>query len=337
MLQVLDLNHKNEWNELVQSMSEYDFYHLAEYHQLDESGKAQLLYFRNSNIVFAFPVIVREIEGTIYKDIASVYGYAGPVSKKFNPDKTTILQFQNELKAYFDKNNIISAFSRLHPLFQNQAVLLGNFGEIVDVNTTIGLDLTLPEPKQRSQYAHSVRNDINRLEREGIRVKKATTKKEIDAFVTIYQENMRRVNASESYFFSHQYFYDFLKSIPSTLLLVYLNDELISGSLYTACNGIVQSHLSATKEDYMSYSPLKYLWDKIRIWGVKEKMNYLHLGGGYGGQNDSLYEFKSQFSKQRFIFQTWRYIHNKAVYDDLVYQRYEKNIPATSFFPLYRF
>ena len=337
MLQVLDLNHKKEWNEVIQSMNEYDFYHQAEYHQLDQSGKAQLLYFRNSNTFFAVPVIVRNIEGTIYKDITSVYGYAGPLSKELNPNKKDVLLFQNELKKYFDQNHIITVFSRLHPLFQNQEILLKNLGEIEDVNATVGVDLTLPKSEQRSQYSHSLKNDINRLEKEGIYVKQAQTKKEIDAFVAIYHENMKRVNASEKYYFSNPYFYDFLKSIHSTLLLAYLNDELISGSLYTAYNGIVQSHLSATHGDYLTYSPLKYLWDKIRIWGVKEKMNYLHLGGGYGGQDDSLYAFKSQFSKQRFMFKVWKYVHDETIYNELVSQKYGDNIPVTSFFPLYRY
>jgi len=336
MLKIIRLNQSREWNEIIQSMNEYDFYHLAEYHKLDQSGEALLLYYRSSNASFAFPVILREIEGTPYKDITSVYGYAGPLSRNLIFSEEDILLFQNELKKFFDQNNIIVAFSRLHPFFKNQHLLFRNLGEVVDANITVSIDLTLPEIEQRSQYSHSVRNDINRLEKGKIQMKKAETRKEIDAFIDIYRENMKRVNASDRYFFSDQYFYDFLESIKSTLLLAYIDNVLVSGSLFTTCNGILQSHLSATKDKYLDQSPLKYVWDRIRILGTKEKMKAFHLGGGYGGQNDTLYEFKSQFSKQQFMFKIWKYIHNQDIYNSLVCGENKENLSSSSYFPLYR-
>ena len=316
-------------------MKEYDFYHLPEYHCLDSSGKAMLFYFQNESEAFAWPVILREIEGTDYKDVSSVYGYAGPLTNVEKPSKHSVRLFQEGIKTYFTDNQIVSAFSRLHPLFENQPDLLQDWGEVVDMNTTVGVDLTLPEAKQKSQYVHSLRNDINRLEKE-LQVKQAETKEEIDLFIEIYWENMRRVNATEAYFFWKQYFYDFLETIPSYLFLAYYKGEPISGSLFTVCNGIIESHLSATKNEFLSLSPLKYIWDRIRMFGVAEKNKYMHLGGGYGGKNDTLFEFKSQFSKYRFQFKVWKYIHNQKIYKDLIIAKSETKKNKNDFFPLYR-
>lgn len=133
-------------------MHEYDFYHLAEYHRLDTSGEAFLLYFANETDAFAFPVIVRNIEGTEYKDITSVYGYAGPLSRKSHPAPEAIRLFQEELKKYLDDNRIISVFARLHPLFEDQSSLLQNRGEVSDTNLTVAIDLTLPEKEQRKWW-----------------------------------------------------------------------------------------------------------------------------------------------------------------------------------------
>jgi lipid II:glycine glycyltransferase (peptidoglycan interpeptide bridge formation enzyme) len=147
---------------------------------------------------------------------------------------------------------------------------------------------------------------------------------------------MKRVNASKKYFFSREYFYQFLETIDSTLLLALYEGKIISGSLFTEYNGIVQTHLSATRNEYLYLSPLKYIWDCIRIMAKEKNRDFLHLGGGFGGKNDSLFGFKSQFSKQYFIFRTWRYVHNKAVYDQLLAETFKNEMPESSYFPLYR-
>ncbi|GHV23839.1 hypothetical protein FACS189428_7680 [Clostridia bacterium] len=89
-MEIINVREEKRWNEIVQSMHEYDFYHLAEYHRLDTSGEAFLLYYADKTAAFAFPVIVRNIEGTGYKDIISVYGYAGSLSRDKNSDPEAI-------------------------------------------------------------------------------------------------------------------------------------------------------------------------------------------------------------------------------------------------------
>jgi len=336
MFKILSLDEKEKWNEIICSMYQYDFYHLAEYHQLDQSGKSLLLCFSSKATTIVFPVVVRQIHETGYNDITSVYGYAGPLSNKKEPDIQIVKEFQIELQHFFDSHKIVSVFSRLHPFFINQDFFLSGFGNIVDTNQTVGIDLTIPEREQKRQYSHSVKNHINRLERRNIIVKKAETRNEIDIFVEIYKENMKRVNASQIYFFSNDYFYWFLEKLPSTLFIAYYKDKAISGSLFTACNGIVQPHLSATLDDYLCWSPLKLVWNSIRLKAIEKREKWMHLGGGVSGSDDSLFQFKAQFSYLRFMFKTWRYIHNEEIYNSLVSEKFLGSVPHSSFFPLYR-
>ncbi|MDR0834200.1 MAG: hypothetical protein LBN93_08475 [Candidatus Symbiothrix sp.] len=335
MLEVIDISQSERWDEIVRSMHAYDFYHLPAYHRLDTSGQPLLLYCKTNTDAFVLPIILRDIPGTTYKDITSVYGYAGPLSQTNNPSASDIGLFQEDLKVYFDVHHIVSMFTRLHPLFENQAHLLTGLGETVDLNQTVAIDLTQPEAKQRKQYAHSLKNDINRL-KNSLSIKEAKSKEDIDAFIDIYYDNMKRVNASEKYFFSNDYFYQFFETINSTLLLAIYQGELISGSLFTECHGIVQSHLSATRSEYLYLSPVKYIWECIRRLAQAKNDTIFHLGGGFGGKDDSLFAFKSQFSKCRFMFQTGRYIHNQAVYAHLVAEKFKNEVPQSSYFPLYR-
>ena len=337
MLEIIPANNSKRWNEIVRSLPEYDFYHLAEYHGLDLSGKALLLHFPHKKGTFVLPVLLREIDGTDYRDITSVYGYAGPLSSENNPDPEALRSFHEALKHYFDTQRVVSVFSRLHPLFEKQTSLVDDLGKVTDTNLTVGIDLSLPPAEQRSQYAHSLKNDINRLNKSGLTIKKAENTEEIDWFRILYYESMKRVNAAEMYYFPPSYFYDFLSGIDSEIRLAYYQGIPISGSLFTRCNGIIQVHLSATQSDYLSLSPLKSVWDQIRIFGTENQLKHMHLGGGFGGKNDSLLAFKAQFSKQRFMFKVWSYIHNREMYERFVKEKFGRNIPETAFFPLYRF
>jgi hypothetical protein len=336
MFEVVSLNQKDRWNEIIRSMVQYDFYHLADYHYVDSSGTPLLLYFSTKNTDFALPVVLRSIKGTEYTDITSVYGYAGPLSDRKNPDRQSVKAFQNKLLHFFDSYKVVSVFARLHPIFKDQKELLTGLGEIVDMNLTVGIDLTLPENEQRKHYSRSLKYKINSLKNKGVTIVTASTKKEVDVFRAIYKENMDRVHASEHYYFSSDYFYTILNEIDSCILLALYENEYISGSLCTFCNRIVQAHLNATKDDFLYLSPLKLVLEQARIEGIKKKMQWLHLGGGRSGSDDSLFVFKSRFSDLRFPFKTWKYIHNESIYAYLISSKFSDSIPPSSFFPLYR-
>ena len=336
MLKILTVDQKEQWNSIVRSMNQYDFYHLAEYHQLEHSGQPLLLYFSSQKTSITLPVVLRPVAGTEYNDLTSVYGYVGPLPDRENPDEQSIKDFHEALFHFFGLYKIVSVFTRLHPLFGNQALLLSGLGEIVEISRTVAIDLSLPEQEQKRQYAHSIKSDINRLKRRDVYIKKVQSREEINLFIEMYRESMNRVKASNMYFFPDEYFYRFMEKLPSSLFLAYHEKKAISGSLTTACNGIVQHHLSATLNDYLKWSPLKFVWDYIRRDAIEKNEKWMHMGGGFGGADDSLFQFKSFFSDLRFPFKIWQYIHNKDVYNRLTSEKHANRTPDSSFFPLYR-
>ena len=94
----------------------------------------------------------------------------------------------------------------------------------------------------------------------------------------------------------------------------------------------MQYHLAGTKEDFIAEAPMKLILDEARLIGNGTTANCLHLGGGVGGQDtDSLFRFKSAFSKDFKQFSVWKFIINEKIYEDL-----SKDKVRTDFFPLYR-
>ncbi|MBT8393232.1 MAG: aminoacyltransferase, partial [Bacteroidia bacterium] len=107
-----------------------------------------------------------------------------------------------------------------------------------------------------------------------------------------------------------------------------------AGSLFVTTNNIVQYHLSGTRFEFSHLTPTKLLIDEMRIEATERGLQFYNLGGGIGGNSkDSLFRFKSSFSKDFKDFNTWNLIVNQTVYNDLVKKQGKIE---TSFFPEYR-
>jgi hypothetical protein len=110
----------------------------------------------------------------------------------------------------------------------------------------------------------------------------------------------------------------------------------------TVCDGIAQDHLGGTRKKFLAYSPDRLVVDAERRWAADQGLRVLHLGGGVGGREDSLFRFKAGFSNRRHRFATWRWVLRPDVYSMLCQQndqgksRHGKRASAPHYFPAYR-
>lgn len=327
-----------KWEEIIANSKEYDFYHTSCYHALEKENRPILAVAHFEDDFIAIPLLIRKIGDSEWYDCTSVYGYCGPISScGFEDVKTEHIQyFQTQLIEFFNDNKIVSVFSRLHPLMKNDN-LLENFGNLIEVNKTIAIDLRLTEEEQKKQYRKSLKYDINQLRKKGYYVTEASSKEEVDAFVEIYIQTMKRVAATEDYFFDANYFYDLLNNncFATKLLLVKWEDKICAGAIFTITNNIIQYHLAGTALEFISYSPMKLILDEARSIGSKLKLYYLHLGGGAGGSDqDSLFRFKSGFSNFSHQYKNWQLIVNQKKYKELT--KKQGTDKDSCFFPAYR-
>ena len=195
-----EIKEKKEWNAVLEQIEDYDFYHTFDYHNISTNDNETpiLLTYTVGDAIVALPLVLRPIEDTLYFDLSSVYGYAGPIC---NVDVETFdfSNFKSKFKTYLVANNIVSVFSRLHPYIKQDQVL-DNLGETLSLGDVVNIDVTLPIEQSRMAYGKSNKNQINKL-RKQCEVVKAETKEDILEFVDIYYENMKRLNAKEHYFF----------------------------------------------------------------------------------------------------------------------------------------
>ena len=333
------ITNKEGWDEALKEINYYDFYHTYDYHMLSkaENETPILLKYVENNIIIALPLLIRKIENTNYKDATSVYGYAGPISKNlsFGFDNT---QFQEKIKKYFETNNFVSVFSRLNPFIPGQCRALINLGSLTKQGKVVNIDLKQDIDIQRQNFQNRLKTHINKA-RRCCTIKRASSEEGLQKFMDIYYENMDRVHAKKSYYFTKDYFQKMVSSqdFKSEVLLAIDNEsgETIAASQFVMTNNIVQYHLSGTKNDFLHLTPTKLLIDEMRLIASEKGYTYFNLGGGLGGKDDdSLFNFKASFSKDFKDFFLWKFICNQEVYDKLILK---KGVDTDSnFFPLYR-
>ncbi len=338
------ITEKEGWNNFISKMDSFDCYHTYDYHLIDKrpGEEAVLLTYEEVGVRIGLPLIIRSIDGTTYKDATSVYGYTGPLSNKL-PANFDNSKFLDLLLNWFKDQSIISIFSRLNPFIPNQEEILAGLGNLRELGKIVNIDLTQNIDEQRTQFSKTTKRYLNKV-RRSCYVEISQNKADLDSFIDLYYENMKRVNATDTYFFDHEYFKNLLNctDFDTDLILARLTDtdEIISAALMFKTNNIIQYHLSGTKNKYLDLTPIRLLIDETRIRGTEKGYEFFNLGGGLGSKDDSLFFFKSSFSKDFRFFKTWNCIINQPVYDRLCNKN--SNLDSTTeeqpdFFPLYRF
>lgn len=329
---------KNEWEAALSDFDTYDFYHSYDYHQISKSDdeKPVLISYKSQNGSILLPLLLRKVFDSNYYDATSVYGYAGPLGLNID-DHFAIDKFHNALKHYFNENNIIAVFSRLNPYIANQEDILNGVGEVRTIGNVVNIDLTKTLDEQRSAYRRDTRSRVNKARRL-CTVRQAEGPEDIETFIEIYTETMKKLEADESYFFDKDYFFSFLEcdGFETDILLAVHNEtgDVTAGSMFVKTNDIVQYHLSGTRSDYMKIAPSRLLLDEMRIIATEKGYQYFNLGGGYQSQEDALFNFKSSFSDDIRPFKIWTCIADPEKYREFIIQSgVDEN---TGFFPAYR-
>lgn len=336
---IIKIEERDQWMSYIKKSIVHDFYHSWQYHSTIKNGAPFLFVYQLKDVFIAIPFVKRAIDESSYYDLTSAYGYVGPVANIPIPDLNEVFLegFKHSFLKFLNDEDIVCVFSRLHPIIQ-QHKLLENIGGLYENGATVYIDLVTTSEDQKSHYRKSVRNSISALQTLNPTIVEVKTDKDVEMFTAVYRENMRRINANEYYNFDVQYFKDLISAeeFSSKPLMLYLNSEAIAVGFFVYTNNIIQVHLLATQTNYLHLSPTKLLIHEASIIGKKMGMKYLHLGGGFGGREDSLFFWKSGFSDRSFKFYTWRYINNQEIYNQLGQVHASDKNYNKEFFPNYR-
>jgi hypothetical protein len=339
--------HSQQWIEVLGKIP-HDVYHLPEYFELSaklEGGHpVAFLGIKNSSVLFV-PFLVKELpskfsQHILGKDASSPYGYASPLI--LNCSQNCLCKpLLNEMFKIFQSLGLISVFFRLHPLLEFPLDEFSQFGNLVHHGQTVSIDLDKQIEEIFQNFCKNHKRGIKKLQKDGYAVV-IDEWSYYEKFIHLYLETMERVGASKFYFFDSDYFEQLKNSLRQHLhLFVVLSSDnkVASGGLFTGVDGIAQYHLGASSSKFLNVAPSKLMFYEAILWAKRIGFKKLHLGGGLGACNDSLFQFKKGFSDSVNEFYTWRIIVDTEKYkllEDLNLRGKQQIFRETEFFPKYR-
>lgn len=355
----------SRWTDVL-SQLDHDVYHLPGYVELaagDEGGCAVAFWAEHDGDTMLVPLLERRIPEPLNSDMSlsdatSPYGYPAVLLTP-GADLPRFLAAMSDAAV---ERGLVTAFLRLHPLLgltasdfsglrrSDSGLKLDERIVQVEHGQTVFVDLTLDEAAQWSQVRSRLRSQIRKLDRDGFGVTWNDWSR-YGEFLSIYEQTMRQVGASGRYFFGADYFYGLKAALGDRLHLGVVeapggSGEMAAAAVYTEVNGLVEYHLGGTSDAWRRAGPSRLLFDSARrFFGVEggrvggRGNRALHLGGGLGGGEDSLFRFKAGFSKCRARFTTLRWVFDTEANDRI--ESVWRKVHATDtfepdFFPRYR-
>ncbi len=341
--QVLRLDSDDSrWGDWVRCCR-HDFHHEPAYAALEATrlgGVAVAYAFVDGDDVALMPLVVRQIpEHPGWCDAVSPYGYSGPVFSR--SDDALAARALPRLVEAMAEHHLCAVLVRTHTLLYQPFDTMRALGSVVTHGETVSIDLTQSESEQWADYRSGHRNLVRRARRSGFEASIDPDWTRFEDFFEVYAETMTALQANWSGF-GREYLLGLKRALgpAASLCLVDHEGETAAGGIFTECDGIVQYHLSGTRQAKRKDSPSRLMLDHARRWATERGHRALHLGGGVGGRDDALFRFKRGFSSGRAAFNTWRFIPARARYDELVAAWEQRSGEAagepTGFFPAYR-
>ena len=347
-----------EWNAYVDAASAPDIYFRSEYSRIYEEkytpavdalfgGEAQLFVMGDKKEFAAMPFLKRTIPETEFYDMASPYGYSGPLVKTApENEKVLVKKFHEAFATYASENKIVTAFMRLNPVVKNY--LWEENGE--KINNTVVVDLAKDEQTLLAEMDKKARTAMRKAQREGVVVSAVPWKKgqvRDDAardLTLLYTASMRKKNAGAHYFFPLHFFENTLNMLGehAIVFIARHRDTPIGAAIFMYQYGNMHYHFSGIDPEYHLLYPTNLLLFEAVRCGRKNGCRVLHLGGGTtNSDNDSLFKFKASFARGRSEYYVKKIIFDKKKYDELTEKRKAElqkhgKEPKQAFFPAYR-
>lgn len=322
----------------------FDIYFDKKYGKLCEyvePGKVEVFEFESKHGLIKNMFIKKEIPMLVdnikYYDIVTPYGYGGPIIYECNDKEKLVQEFSNTFSKYCFNNNIVCEFIRFHPIYKNYEDFKDVY-ETVYSRHTVGTNLKDYDDPFQSEFSKNLRKDVRNAIKKGVNAKIIYQPKDLSVFKELYEETMKRNDASDMYYFPDDYYRILENVLYQNILEIQLvyNDVAIASEIYFIKDKLMHAHLLGSRSKMLELNAGGLLEATAAKWGKENGFHYIHHGGGRSGDpNDSLYLYKKKFGRNtEFDFYIGKKIYLPEIYNKLVDMK--KEILNKDYFPKYR-
>ena len=318
------LNFK-EWNAVLKKFTLItpDIYYFPEYYatwQKLEQAEAVCLYSNIEGIDFIYPFFIRPINGydlkKKYFDIYSAYGYGGLISSISDPIDSAVQKINELIDKWCLDNNVVSEFIRENRIAEFKGKYIRNAEHIkirTNVYTNLKNDLNKELSRSRKRY-------LNIARRSGLTYTIDNKGYYIKDFATLYYKTMKKVNASNFYFFNIDYFNLVFKLLnkKAEFIFVWQDSKPVASALCFHSGHNYIYHLGASDPDKLFSKPNDFLFYTMMKRAQELNFRYVSFGGGTTNKpEDTLFQFKSKFGSLTYPCHIGKKIHMNSIYQKL--------------------
>jgi lipid II:glycine glycyltransferase (peptidoglycan interpeptide bridge formation enzyme) len=224
------------------------------------------------------------------------------------------------------RENYVAGFVRFHPLLANYEGF--SVGRVIEDRKTVAINLSLEENDIWMQEIHTKnRNVIKKGEKSGLKFVVDGEYKYLPDFIRLYNATMDKLDAADFYYFDQNYYEELVKTLPNSFLGVVLHeDKVVSAAIFMYEGGYGHYHLSGSDKEALRLSPNNFMLWHAALELKRRGVNTFHLGGGTtSSEDDSLFCFKSRFSKHTYQFCLGKLIFNEQLYLEICKDWEQKN------------
>ena len=261
-------------------------------------------------------------------DVVTPYGYGGPAGTGQRPP---LAEFPAAYQAWCEQRGIVSSFAVFHPLLRNaDSPAAGGFRR-TELSGTVAWRL---EGDLLAGMHRHHRRLVRRAQADGLEIAVEPHPGELAEFVTLYEQTMRRADASPFYLFPPAYWEAMAADVPLVRVDARCDGETIASVLGMGAPPWRHYHRGGAAETGRGTGASHLALYGLACWGQEHGYDTLHLGGGVGGRADSLLQYKQRFAPGGRI----GVAIGKAVHDMPAYLRLTGRdaVAWDAFFPAYR-
>jgi serine/alanine adding enzyme len=261
-------------------------------------------------------------------DVVTPYGYGGPGGTGESPP---LADFPAAYQAWCERRGVVSSFVVFHPLIGNAGSPAAAAFRTSALAGTVAW--RLEGDLLAGMHKHH-RRLVRRAQNGGHEVDVEPSPAGLDGFVALYEQTMRRAGASPFYLFPPAYWEALQARVRLVRADVRRDGELIAAVLGIGEPPWLHYHLGGASEAGRGTGASHLALYGLARWGQENGFATLHLGGGVGGREDSLLQYKLRFAPDGRVGAAI----GKAVHDLPAYLRLAgvEAVDWDGFFPAYR-
>lgn len=358
MNSVTTLADETGWLQTLRSICGYDSYHIPAYQRLAAGAsyanryETVLLSYEARGVRAAIPLTfrplpdpVRDVTGYAV-DATSVYGYPGPLRTSRDGGAGPVEiddSWRTDFVAWFigqmRERRVLTAFIRTNPLLDASDLFTSMPFVFGPPTPTVAIDLTTPREDRLRQSSSHHRRALRKSLSNNLTFLPDRSDSAIAGFTSCYLQTMGKHQAGQAYLLDEARVAELLDGLGEHLELWVARKPdgvVASAGLFLRTNRIIQYHLGGTRSEDYALGAARPLFEAVADSGHERGDRWLHLGGGVGGDDDSLLRFKAGFGPHRFEYRTIRAVFDEEAYALAVRAVDPAGDMGNGFFPAYR-